>query len=116
MKNIYKLLFFIIFISECSATAAPQPEEQLESQFGCTCAGLIACESFACTIFGGVVCIASSGRGDAICLCKKHLMKRCDNWDKIINDSSCSIQKNDYEHNNCGDCSCWPWHKAALFL
>lgn len=81
--------------------------EDKSNQFGCTCAGLKACEPFACLVSGiGFVCTVSRGRAEAICLCKNEAMNHCDNWDEIINDPHCKDQNDDLLKNNCENCDC----------
>lgn len=75
-------------------------------QFGCTCAGLKACMVGACALeFFGIGCASSGGRGDAICMCLDGAMSKCTNYQDILNDSGCTQQRNDYDHNNYGNCN-----------
>jgi len=83
-----------------------QVSKTLGDSFGCTCAGLKACEVGACALeFFGAGCTSSGGRGDAICMCLTGAMNHCSNYHDILNDPSCAQQLNDFEHNDYGNCN-----------
>lgn len=109
MKNMYVLFFifsFMFILNMPSVAEKNNSQFPTDQQFGCTCSGLKACEGAACLVeLLGLGCVTSGGRDDAICMCKNGAMAHCTNWDEILNDSNCSQQKNDYEHNNYGNCT-----------